>query len=150
MKIFIGSDHRGVQLRKDLISYLEEQGITVIDTMIPNNDTDDYPDFAFDVSKNVLNNSDSLGILICGNGIGISIAANKVKGIRCARALNADEAFEAKNHNSANIIAFGVLPLEQAKEIVDMFITTKPASDERHLRRVQKVIDYENGTYNEL
>ena len=78
MKIYIGSDHRGLELKEEIIKYLKEEGLNVIPSSVPNSETDDYPDFAFDVAKNVLKNPDSLGIVICGNGIGISIAANKV------------------------------------------------------------------------
>ncbi len=147
MKIILGADHRGASMRKEISEYLRQEGLQVEETTIPNSELDDYPDFAFDVANHVLKNDGAIGILICGNGIGISIAANKVKGIRCARVTNSDDAFKAKNHNGANIIAFGGISTEEAKEIVDMFIATKPASDDRHLRRIQKIIDYESGTY---
>lgn len=149
MKIIIGSDHRGVDLRDNLVKYLKEEGIEVKVSEIPNYDTDDYPDFAFDVAKKVTEQEGTLGILICGNGIGISIAANKVNGIRCARVTTKDDAFKAKNHNGANMIAFGGIDLEDAKQIVDIFITTKSASEERHLKRIQKIIAYEHGEYHE-
>lgn len=151
MQIFIGSDHRGVELKQQIIKNLESDGFTVYDTKLKNNEMDDYPDFAFEVGENVLKNEDALGILICGNGIGISIAANKVKGIRCARVLNEDDAFKSKNHNGANVIAIGAdKPLNDAMEIVNVFISTKPASEERHLKRINKIINYESGEYNEL
>lgn len=145
MKIYIGSDHRGIELKEEIIKYLKEEGLNVIPSSVPNSETDDYPDFAFDVAKNVLKNPDSLGIVICGNGIGISIAANKVKGIRCARVINSDDAFKAKNHNGANMIAFGGLDFEVVKEIVDIFITTQSAREQRHLKRIEKITQYENG-----
>lgn len=151
MQIFIGSDHRGVELKQQIIKNLESDGFTVYDTKLKNNEMDDYPDFAFEVGENVLKNEDALGILICGNGIGISIAANKVKGIRCARVLNEDDAFKSKNHNGANVIAIGAdKSLNDAMEIVNVFISTKPASEERHLKRIEKIINYEQGEYNEL
>ena len=151
MKISIGSDHRGVALKQEVIKSLEEDGFYAIDTKTPNNELDDYPDFAFEVGENVVNNPDALGILICGNGIGISIAANKVKGIRCARVLNEDDAFKSKNHNGANVIALRAEEsLSKAMEIINVFISTKPASEERHLKRVNKIIKYEQGEYNEL
>ena len=151
MKIIIGSDHRGVNLRKKIIKNLEEDGFEVVETTVPNSDTDDYPDFAFDVGKKVLE-GDNLGILICGNGIGISIAANKVKGIRCARVVNSDDVFKAKTHNGANIIAFGAdgHEIDEVMEMVNLFISTKPVSEKRHKNRVEKIIKYENGEYNEL
>ncbi len=151
MKIYIGSDHRGANLKKEIINSLTEDGFDVKDTLLKNSEQDDYPDFAFEVGQNVLNNKDALGILICGNGIGISIAANKVKGIRCARVFNEDDAFKSKNHNGANIIAIaGDLPLDDAMKIINVFISTKPASEERHLKRINKIINYESGKYNEL
>lgn len=151
MKIFIGSDHRGMELKQEIIKCLVEDEFNVYNTKTPNSEVDDYPDFAFEVGENVLKNEDALGILICGNGIGISIAANKVKGIRCARVLNEDDAFKSKNHNGANVIAIGAdLPIEEAMEIINVFISTKPASEERHLKRINKIIKYEQGEYNEL
>jgi len=145
MKVLIGADHRGTDLKNIIAKYLQEEGIEVQLSKLPNSDLDDYPDFAFDIATQVANNPGSLGILICGNGIGISIAANKVPGIRCARVVNSDDAFKAKNHNGANIIAFGGLEEKVAKEIVDMFIATKPASEERHLKRIEKITNYEKG-----
>ncbi len=146
MKIFIGSDHRGVNLRKQIINGLEEDGIKVEETKLQNFDLDDYPDFAFDIGEKVIKSEDNLGILICGNGIGISIAANKVKGIRCARVLSEDDAFKAKNHNGANCIAIGAdMPFEKAMEIINVFISTKKATEERHIKRIQKIINYESG-----
>lgn len=150
MKIFIGADHRGVALEEEIINYLNNQHIEVIKSKVINNSTDDYPDFAFDVAKNVTKDPANLGILICGNGIGISIAANKVKGIRCARVLNEEDAYHAKTHNGANIIAFGGISFDEAKKIINIFISTNPANEERHLNRIKKIIDYENGAYNEL
>jgi len=151
MKIFIGSDHRGVNLKEQIKKLLEEDGFIVSDTKIQNNDSDDYPDFAFEVGKSVLENEGALGILICGNGIGISIAANKVNGIRCARVVSEDDAFKAKNHNGANVIAIGADDkIEKVMEIISVFISTKPADEERHLKRINKIINYEAGEYNEL
>lgn len=144
MKIFIGSDHRGLELRKKIIKNLKEEGFEIEESIIPNNDMDDYPDFAFDIGEKVATTKNSLGIVLCGNGIGISIAANKVKGIRCARVTNEDDAFKAKNHNGANMIAFaGTLSIEEAMKIVNIFLATKPASEERHLKRIEKIIKYE-------
>ena len=150
MKMYLATDHNGIQLKKELEDYLNSNGVEVFNVDIQNNDTDDYPDFAFSLCKNVVANN-ALGILICGNGIGMSIAANKVKGIRAARVCTIDDAFKAKNHNGANVITFGAnLDLELVKEIVNTFIATKGPTEERHIRREQKIIDYENGAYNEL
>lgn len=150
MKLFIGADHRGKELENYLFQSLKEAGIDVEMSSIKNNEEDDYPDFAFDVCKNVLKEEGNLGILICGNGIGISIAANKVKGIRCARVVNEEDAHHAKNHNGANVIAFGGISKEEALNIIKTFLNTKSATEERHIRRIKKIIDYENGAYNGL
>lgn len=151
MKIYIASDHLGVDLKKKLIKHLLENKINVKEIGLDNSDLDDYPDFAFKLCKIINNNEDSLGILICGNGVGMSIAANKVKGIRCVRAVTTDDAFKGKHHNGANVLAIGSnLGIESAKEIVDTFIATKPATIDRYLRRIEKIIKYENGEYNEL
>ncbi len=151
MKIFIATDHRGVDIEKQIVDYLKTMNVEVITSKIEHYDTDDYPDFAFDVCQNVINNENSLGILICGTGIGMSIAANKVKGIRAAKCVSTDDAYYAKIHNAANVLCLGMsTPLEKMYEIVDTFINTKSAEDERHLRRIEKIIKIESGTYNEL
>lgn len=151
MKVFIGADHLGVKVKEELIKYLTSNGITVYDAGIENSELDDYPDFAFKVGDLVNSNDNSLGILICGNGVGMSIAANKVKGIRCVRAVTIDDAFKGKNHNGANVLAIGAdLDEKLTKEIVDTFISTKLADTPRYLRRIEKIIKYENGEYNEL
>ena len=147
MKIYIGADHRGVELKNQIVKYLKEENFDVEASSIENNELDDYPDFAFDIAKKVKRNKDALGILICGNGIGISIAANKVKGIRCARVVNSDDELKEKNHNGANIIAFGGIDINLAKEIVDIFISTKTASEERHLKRIDKIDNYETENF---
>lgn len=151
MTIFIAADHLGIEEKKEVKKYLNNNGIEVKEIDVENSELDDYPDFAFKLGSLVSNNPGALGILICGNGIGMSIAANKVKGIRCVRAVNSDDAFKGKNHNGANVLAIGAnLNIEEIKEIVDTFISTKPASLDRYLNRVNKIINYENGEYNEL
>ena len=145
MKIYIAADHKGVQLKEDVINYLKNNGINVIDIGLENYDLDDYPDFAFRVGEKVIEDKNNLGILICGNGIGMSIAANKVKGIRAARAVTVDDAFKAKNHNGANIIALSAeVDLATTKEILDTFLITKSATDERFKRRISKIEAYES------
>lgn len=146
MKIYIGCDHRGIELKNKLINYLKDMELDINDIGLPNNEFDNYPEFAFHLGKLVRNTPASLGILICGSGIGMSIAANKVKGIRCVRALSVDDAFTGKNHNGANVLALGAditTDLNQVKEIVDTFINTKPACEERHLKRIAAITKYE-------
>ena len=149
MKIYIACDHRGVELKKYLIESLKNK-YDILDSTLPNFSEDDYPDFAFDICTKMDKITD-LGILICGTGIGISIAANKVKGIRCARVNNLEDAKSARVHNHANVLAMPAsLDNPQALEIAKMFIETAPSSETRHVRRVNKIISYEEGTYNEL
>ncbi len=151
MTLYIACDHLGVLLKKELIKHLSNNGINVEEIGIANTELDDYPDFAFKLGDLVSRNIGSLGILICGNGVGMSIAANKVKGVRCVRATSTDDAFKGKNHNGCNVLAIGAnVGATLAKEIVDTFISTKPADVDRYLKRIDKIISYENGEYNEL
>lgn len=145
MKIGIATDHNGVNEKKKIIEYLEIRGIECIDYSKENYDTDDYPEFAFKVSHGVVNKEVDLGILLCGTGIGMSIAANKIKGIRCAKVSNIDDAHFAKYHNNANIIAMSYKePMELLLGMVDEFINTEFAYEERHVRRLKMIEDVEN------
>ncbi len=147
LKIFIGSDHRGLDLKKKVMAYLRENELDINDIGLDNSPLDDYPIFAFKLGELVRDNKGSLGILICGSGVGMSIAANKVKGIRCVRAVSVDDAFKGKNHNGANVIALGsevTTDFNLVKEMVDTFINTKAPSEERHLKRVQAIRMYED------
>ncbi len=151
MTIYIAADHLGVEIKKELKSYLESNDLQVLEIDLDNYELDDYPDFAFKLGRLVASHENAIGILICGNGVGMSIAANKVKGVRCVRATSVDDAFKGKNHNGANVLAIGSnLGIDLCKEIVDTFISTKPADTERYVKRINKIIDYENGAYNEL
>jgi len=149
MSIYIASDHRGVELKNFLINELKKDN-NVIASSVENTSEDDYPDFAFDVCLNMSKEKD-LAVLICGNGVGIAIAANKVKGIRCARVVSADDARAGKEHNHANAISLPAsMDPSQALEVVKTFIETVPSNEDRHVRRVNKITMYENGEYNEL
>ena len=149
MSIYIASDHRGVSLKDYLASELAKEE-NIIKSRIENTSEDDYPDFAFDVCSHMSKEND-LGILICGTGIGISIAANKVKGIRCARVLSLSDAKSSREHNHANVIALPAdIDYQEALQIVLEFINAKVSNEDRHVRRVNKITSYENGEYNEL
>lgn len=146
MKIFIGCDHRGIDYKNKLINYLTKNNVLIEDIGLPNNSQDNYPDFAFKLGELISSNPNSLGILICGSGIGMSIAANKVKGIRCARVTTIDDAFSSKNHNGANVIALGVdstKNINDVYEIVDTFIHTENPTEKRHQDRIKLITDYE-------
>ena len=151
MTIAIASDHRGVLYKKELINYLTKQNFNIIDCSKENTPTDDYPDFAFAVCKEVVNKKADIGILICRSGIGMSIAANKVKGIRCAKLDSVEDAILSRNDNGANVITFNYTKsMEEIHDIINAFINAEELNDERHKRRVKKIMDYEVGTYNEL
>ena len=146
MKIYIATDHRGVEIVKQIISSLKSNNYEVIESTIPHNDTDDYVDFALDIANKVKNDKGSFGILICGTGIGMSIAANKVKGIRAARCVTPMDAYHTRNDNHSNVLCLGYnQDLDLLLEIIDTFINTKGSDEERHLRRIGKITSYENG-----
>ena len=144
MKIAIATDHNGVEQKVELIYFLASKGYEILDLSKDNTPTDDYPDFAVRVANSIVNKEADLGILMCGTGIGMSIAANKVKGIRCAKVSNEDEAFYARQHNNANIIALSYKqPVEDLKIMVDKFVTTMFSEEERHIRRIDKISELE-------
>lgn len=145
MKIGIASDHRGYNL-KEQIKNVSNYEITDYGT----NSTEscDYPDYAYKLSQGVLNNEVDFGIAICGSGIGISIACNKVKGIRCAKVSTPEEALYTRNDNDSNIVAFSEqTDLETALQIIDKFINTPFSNEEKHIRRINKIKEIEEGTY---
>lgn len=145
MRIGIASDHRGYNL-KEQIKNVSNYEITDYGT----NSTEscDYPDYAYKLSQGVLNNEVDFGIAICGSGIGISIACNKVKGIRCAKVSTPEEAMYTRNDNDSNIVAFSEqTDLQTALQIIDKFINTPFSNEEKHLRRINKIKEIEEGTY---
>lgn len=146
MKIYIATDHTGLKKEKEIIDYLRNNNIEVEQSTISHTDTDDYVDFAKDISNKVLIDKNSLGILICGTGIGMSIAANKIKGIRAARCTTKEDAYLTRTDNDANILCLShKLSIEELTEIINIFINTKFSDEERHIRRVNKIKELENG-----
>lgn len=144
MKIGIATDHRGVDQKKELISFLKELGYEVVDLSPNNTPTDDYIDFAVTTCQAYLKNDIDYGILLCGTGIGMSIAANKIKGIRCAKVSNSEEAYLTRNDNDANILALSYREdLNQLKDIITTFLETPFSNEERHVRRVNKIKNLE-------
>ena len=145
MKIAIATDHNGVNEKKEIINNLKE-AYEIIDMSTNNTSTDDYPDFAFKVAEYVSQNENSLGILMCGTGIGMSIAANKVKNIRCAHVSNIDEAKLCRMHNNANIMALSYKnDINDILECINTFINTPFSNEERHIRRINLITEYEKG-----
>ena len=149
MRIAIGCDHGGINLKPVLIAYLEKQGVEFKDFGTFTKDSCDYNDYAEMVGNAVAGGEYDLGILICGTGIGMSIVANKIKGVRCAHCHDVFSAKMTRLHNDANIIAFGerVIGPGLMLEIVDAFIHTGFSNDERHIRRVEKIKALENKNF---
>lgn len=144
-KIGIASDHRGYHLKQKLTKYLEKKGYTVIDYGADSAVSSDYPEPAFKLGKGVVNNEVEKGIAICGSGIGISIACNKVKGVRCAKVDNTKEIKQSRKDNDANVMAIsGSMLLIRAKDIVDVFLKTKYKGEERHQRRIDMLNNYKD------
>lgn len=140
MKIAIGSDHAGFYLKKDIIKYLEEKNIEVKDMGPFDDGRVDYPDYGHAVGHEVIDKKMDFGIVICGSGIGISISANKVKGIRAALCSEPYSARLARRHNDANVLAMGarLIGHDMALEIVDAFLDEKFECG-RHINRVNKI-----------
>ncbi len=140
MKIGIGSDHGGFDLKEELRLYLEEQGLEIVDYGTYNKESVDYPEYGKKVGQAVLDGEVERGIVVCGTGIGISLAANKLKGIRCALCSETYSARMSRQHNNANMLALGgrVVGPDLAKDIVDIWLATEFEGG-RHERRVGKI-----------
>ena len=145
MKVAVGSDHAGLALKRELIKIMEVNSITVIDYGTYSSDSCDYPDYAAKVAKEVISNNAEFGILICYTGIGMSIAANKFKGIRAALVNNVENAKLTREHNNANILCLGAkdVDAQTAIEIIKTFLTTPFSNGERHQRRIDKITKLE-------
>ncbi len=136
MKIIIGNDHNGYELKKEIIKYLKDNRYYLEDVGCDSVESVDYPLIAKKVCDEVLTDEDNLGILICGTGIGMSIAANRIKGIRCAKVSTEDEVALSRLHNNANVIAFsGRIDKSLALRFVDKFINTSFSNKERHMKK---------------
>jgi len=143
MNIAIASDHRGYELKSKIINYLKEKGYTINDYGTDSDESTDYPIYAFKVGESIRDNVNDLGILICGTGIGMSIACNKVRNVRCAKVNNVEEATLTKQHNNANVIALSE-NVENVFEIIDAFLNAEFSNEEKHIRRVEMISNYDN------
>lgn len=143
MKIGIASDHRGYNLKKQILEYLTEKGYDVEDYGTYSEDSVDYPIYAFKVGEAIKNLEINLGILICGTGIGMSIACNKVRNVRCAKVSNLEEAVLCREHNNANVIALSE-NVANPFEIVLAFVSTDFSNLDKHLKRVEMINNYDN------
>ena len=144
MKVSIASDHAGFEQKQMLVSYLQENGHEVIDRGPDNDDRVDYPDFAAMVARDVVEGVAERGVLVCGTGIGMAIAANKVHGIRAANVTSAEFAALAREHNDANVITVSgrFVAEEENRAIVKTFLEI-PFGGGRHAGRVEKIMKLE-------
>lgn len=145
MRVALGADHAGVHLKDALRSLLESRGIVALDLGTTDQASVDYPDFAARVARAVAAGSADRGILVCGTGLGMAIAANKVDGVRAAPVVDVESARLAREHNDANVLALGarVTPPEIAQQIVSTFLDT-PFAGGRHQRRLEKIAALEH------
>ena len=141
MRVAIGADHAGYALKEELVSRIAGSGHSVLDLGTHSEDPVDYPDYAEAVARAVAEGRADRGLVVCGSGAGASIAANKVKGIRCAVTHDTYSAHQSVEHDDANVIAVGsrVIGGNVAVEIVDSFLGARFTGEERHVRRLAKV-----------
>lgn len=140
-KIIVASDHAGYALKKAVIPVLEKLGFNIIDAGTKDQESVDYPDYGAMVSKAIQNGDAKMGVVVCGTGIGISIASNRYKGIRAALCYNEETARLAREHNNANVLALGgrTMDFEEALRIARVFFSTPYEPAERHDRRIEKM-----------
>lgn len=143
MRIVIGSDHAGFDLKQQLIEHLESAGHQVTDVGTDSTEPVDYPDFAAAVAREVVHGTAERGIVVCGSGAGASIAANKITGARSAVVHDHYTAHQAVEHDDMNVLAIGarVIGETAATEIVDTFLDARFSNEERHARRLRKVVE---------
>ena len=147
MKVAIACDHAGFQYKNALFQDIWDNGYELIDLGAYSEETtDDYPDHAADVAKAILNDQAERGILICGSGVGVSVAANKFKGIRAGVCHDTYSAHQCVEHDDANVLCIGqrVIGIEMAKEIILTFLAATFSHEPRHQRRLDKISDIEN------
>lgn len=145
MQVVVGSDHAGFELKKVLSDHLQHNGHLVLDVGTYNTDPVDYPDYAEAVAQSVLRGEAERGILICGSGVGAAVAANKVPGIRAGLCHDGYSAHQGVEHDDTNVLVLGarVIGTELAKDISLIFLNARFTAEERHQRRLKKVLDIE-------
>ncbi len=141
MRIYIANDHGGVDLKNEIVHYLEALNYDVVNLGTDTTNAVDYPEYGHAVANKIMEDKGSMGIVICGTGIGISISANKVPGVRCALCNDVFSARATREHNDANILALGarVTGPGLALMIVKEFLDTDFSQDQRHINRIQKI-----------
>jgi ribose 5-phosphate isomerase B len=145
MKITIGSDHAGFPLKQELVTHLRQSGHEVIDLGTNNTDPVDYPDYAEAVGKSILNGQVGRAVLICGSGVGASVAANKMPGVRAGLCHDTYSAHQGVEHDDMNVLVMGarVIGIATAKELVDAYMRAAFTKEERHVKRLKKVASIE-------
>lgn len=143
MRVVIGADHAGFQLKQQLVHHLEEAGHLVLDLGTDSEEPVDYPDIAAAVGRAVVSGEGERGIVVCGSGAGASIAANKITGIRSAVVHDNYTAHQAVEHDDMNVLAVGgrVIGVNTATEIVDTYLAAQFTAEERHSRRLRKIVE---------
>ena len=146
MRIVVGADHAGYELKELIAGELRDAGYEVLDVGTTSTDSVDYPDFAAALGRTIIDGRADRGVLICGSGAGASIAANKLRGIRAAVAHDVYTAHQSVEHDDVNVLTLGarVIGVAQASELVRAFVRAEFTGEERHLRRLNKVIALEN------
>jgi ribose 5-phosphate isomerase B len=147
MRVHVGSDHAGFELKEHLAARLRDDGYEVVDHgPVEYDPADDYPPFVLRAAAAVVNDSGSLGVVIGGSGNGEQIAANKVPGARAALAWNDETASLAREHNDANVVSIGARmhTVDEATALVQRFLTTAFTGEDRHVRRLAMITDYES------
>ncbi|MDE7263070.1 MAG: ribose 5-phosphate isomerase B [Anaeroplasmataceae bacterium] len=149
MNISIGCDHSALEMKEELINYLKGLGIKVKDCGTFSKESCDYTDYGIKVAEDVKNGLADRGIVICYTGIGMSIIANKVKGVRCALVHSKEEAILTREHNDSNCLALSAkfTSITEAKAIADIWLQTSFSFGERHSRRIEKIKQYEEERY---
>jgi len=147
IKLGLASDHRGYELKSKLINYFQGD-YEIVDCGTNSTDSCDYPDYAYQLGQKLVSKEVDYGIAICGSGIGISIALNKMKGVYCAKVNNSEEARYTRLDNNTNCVAISEnTRLDEAVRIVETFINTEYSNLEKHNRRLKKVYDIESEVY---
>ena len=141
MRIVVGADHAGFELKQILAAYLRDRGHEVIDKGTDSTDAVDYPDFAEAVGKTLIDGEAERAVLICGSGVGASVSANKIPGIRAAVCHDGYSARQGVEHDDMNVLVLGarIVGVELARELMNNFLAAKFSSEERHRRRVEKI-----------
>ncbi|MBM3709913.1 MAG: ribose 5-phosphate isomerase B [Actinobacteria bacterium] len=147
MKITIGADHAGCSYKAEIIKYLSSSGCEVIDVGTSSSESSDYPDFGKNGAELVSAGKTDMAVLLCGTGIGMSITANKIKGIRAALCWNEETARLARQHNDANVLCMGarLLSLKECINILNVFLNTEFIKEEKYIRRVKKIAKIDEG-----